>query len=117
MDTTGTKILAMCLLGGISIILGFIPLKLGKVFKGKDGDHKHGTIFSSLLCFGGGVLLATSLLHMLPEVSKLLRFIKSVLLDLFLYANIHDTTSFNIFRCEKVLSTLISYPKGRIICQ
>ena len=77
MDTTGTKILAMCLLGGISIILGFIPLKLGKVFKGKDGDHKHGTIFSSLLCFGGGVLLATSLLHMLPEVSKLSRFIST----------------------------------------
>ena len=83
MDTTGTKILAMCLLGGISIILGFIPLKLGKVFKSKDGDHKHGTIFSSLLCFGGGVLLATSLLHMLPEVSKLLRFIKSEILLLF----------------------------------
>ena len=121
MDTTGTKILAMCLLGGISIILGFIPLKLGKVFKSKDGDHKHGTIFSSLLCFGGGVLLATSLLHMLPEVSKLLRFIKSVILlpciNLFFDAKMHDTTSFNIFRCEKVLSTPISYPKARIICQ
>ena len=84
MDTTGTKILAMCLLGGISIILGFIPLKLGKVFKGNDGSHKHGTIFSSLLCFGGGVLLATSLLHMLPEVNKLLRFIKSKILLLIL---------------------------------
>ena len=69
MDTTTSKILAMVLLGGISIIVGFIPLKLGKWFKGSDGGHQHGTIFSSLLCFGGGVLLATGLLHMLPEVN------------------------------------------------
>ena len=68
MEVTTSKILAMILLGGVSIIIGFIPLKLGKWFKSKDGSPRHGTIFSSLLCFGGGVLLATSLLHMLPEV-------------------------------------------------
>ena len=68
MEVTTSKILAMLLLGGVSIILGFIPLKLGKWFKRSDGSPRHGTIFSSLLCFGGGVLLATSLLHMLPEV-------------------------------------------------
>ena len=68
MDVTESKILAMVLLGSISIILGFIPLKLGKWFRGNDGSIRHGTIFSSLLCFGGGVLLGTSLLHMLPEV-------------------------------------------------
>ena len=71
MDTTWTKILTMCLLGGISIIVGFIPLKLGKLFKGSDGSPRHGTVFSSLLCFGGGVLLATTLLHLLPEVRVL----------------------------------------------
>ena len=71
MDTTWSKILAMCLLGGISIIIGFIPLKLGKIFKGSDGRPKHGTVFSSLLCFGGGVLLAPTLLHLLPEVEIL----------------------------------------------
>ena len=69
MDTTWSKILAMCLLGGVSIILGFIPFKLGKLFKGSDGSPRtNGTVFSSLLCFGGGVLLATTLLHLLPEV-------------------------------------------------
>ena len=68
MDTTWSKILALLLLGGISIIIGFIPLKLGKIFKGSDGLPRHGTVFSSLLCFGGGVLLATTLLHLLPEV-------------------------------------------------
>ena len=68
MDVTTSKILAMVLLGGISIILGFIPMKLGSWFKNTDGSPRHGTLFSSLLCFGGGVLLATSMLHMLPEV-------------------------------------------------
>ena len=84
MDVTGSKILAMVLLGGISIILGFIPMKLGKWFKGNDGSIRHGTIFSSLLCFGGGVLLATSLLHMLPEVSTFKLFIR-----------LHSRTSLN----------------------
>ena len=75
MDLTGSKILAMCLLGGISIFLGFIPLKLGKLFKGRDGSPRHGTIFSGLLCFGGGVLLGTSLLHLLPEVIKIYNYL------------------------------------------
>ena len=68
MDATESKVVALCLLGGVSILIGFIPMKLGKWFKSSDGTHRHGTIFSSLLCFGGGVLLATSMLHMLPEV-------------------------------------------------
>ena len=73
MDKTTGKILAMFLLGGVSLFLGLIPMKLGKWFKEKDGSPKHENIFSSLLCFGGGLLLATSLLHMLPEVSMRLR--------------------------------------------
>ena len=63
-----SKILAMTLFGSVSILLGFVPLKLGNVFKDRNGNRKHDAILSSLLCFGGGVLLATSLLHMLPEV-------------------------------------------------
>ena len=63
-----SKILAMTMLGSVSILLGFVPLKLGNVFKDRNGNRKHDAVLSSLLCFGGGVLLATSLLHMLPEV-------------------------------------------------
>ena len=69
MEELWSKILVMFLLGGISMLLGFIPLKLGNWFKNQDGSPRHGTIFSSLLCYGGGVLLATSLIHMLPEVN------------------------------------------------
>ena len=69
MDVTTSKIAAMLLLGGISSLLGFIPMRLGNLFKNVDGNPKHAPLFSSLLCFGGGVLLATSMLHMLPEVN------------------------------------------------
>lgn len=70
MDLQTTKIVVMILLGGISTCLGFIPMYVGKWFRNKDGTQKHGTIFSCLLCFGGGVLLATCLLHMLPEIRE-----------------------------------------------
>jgi len=70
MEEVGSKILVMLLLGSFSMILGFIPMKLGNWFKNQDGSPRHGTIFSSLLCYGGGVLLATSLIHMLPEIRE-----------------------------------------------
>ena len=70
MDPTASKALAMGLLGGVSVFLGLIPLKVGKWFLDNEGNHRHGTILSSLLCFGGGVLFATSFVHMLPEVQE-----------------------------------------------
>ena len=69
MEVVGSKVLVMFLLGIFCMLLGFIPLKLGNWFRNRDGSPRHGTILSSLLCFGGGILLATSLIHMLPEVS------------------------------------------------
>ena len=74
MEVVGSKVLVMFLLGIFCLLLGFIPLKLGNWFRNRDGSPRHGTILSSLLCFGGGILLATSLIHMLPEVSINQRF-------------------------------------------
>ena len=62
------KIWTMVLLGLVSMILGALPLKLGAYFAKDDRGWKR-VVTSVLLCFGGGVLLATSLIHMLPEVS------------------------------------------------
>ena len=67
MDITTAKILSMVLLGGVSLILGFLPLKIGAYFLQDNKGWKR-TLTSVLLCFGGGVLLATSMIHMLPEV-------------------------------------------------
>jgi zinc transporter 1/2/3 len=69
MEATTAKIVAMVLLGGISIFLGFIPLKIGKLFVYSEDKLWKRTITSVLLCFGGGVLFATSFIHMLPEVT------------------------------------------------
>ena len=66
----GSKVVTMFLTGVISIILGLIPLK----FKGciQTDSIRHRTIISGLLCLGGGVLLAVAMIHVLPEVGKLL---------------------------------------------
>ena len=61
------KIWTMVLLGLVSMILGALPLKLGAYFAKDDRGWKR-VVTSVLLCFGGGVLFATSLIHMLPEI-------------------------------------------------
>ena len=66
MSLNGSKALTMFLTGIIPIGLGLLPLKIGKWLNAENIRHQ--IIVSSLLCFGGGILLATSLLHMLPEV-------------------------------------------------
>ena len=71
MNKTATKALAMIFLGGGSLLLGLVPMKLKKWFKRVNDTSKYENIFSSLLCFGGGLLLATSLLNILPEVTNL----------------------------------------------
>ena len=77
-DVQEVKLRAMVLLGSISMILGMLPLKLGpKYFKTGTKSGWRNVVTSLLLCFGGGVLLATSLIHMLPEVK--LRFILNFL--------------------------------------
>ena len=63
-----TKLITMTLLAVVSLILGFLPLKIGTYFFNDDKIWKR-TFTSVLLCFGGGVLFATSFIHMLPEVS------------------------------------------------
>lgn len=61
----GTKLLAIFVLGLGSVVCGLIP-----VFWTKQQSRP--TLITVLLCFGAGVLLATALVHMLPEVRLLL---------------------------------------------
>jgi solute carrier family 39 (zinc transporter), member 1/2/3 len=67
------KIVAASCLFGVSVICGIIPFKLAKILKwteSSDGSDatKSSKVVSCLLCFGGGVLLATTFLHLLPEI-------------------------------------------------
>ncbi|XP_046737672.1 protein zntC-like [Diprion similis] len=59
------KLAGMVVIGGFSFLIG---LFLAKWFKRRFGEQR--LLFSILLCFGAGVLLATSGLHMLPQTMK-----------------------------------------------
>lgn len=65
MSPVVTKVLAMLSLGLGSLISGMLP-----AFFSKNVRDRFPLLISSLLCFGAGVLLATSLVHMLPEARE-----------------------------------------------
>ncbi|XP_024937692.1 uncharacterized protein LOC107265018 [Cephus cinctus] len=70
-----TKFLSMFGVGICSFLVGIAPAcYISCCNDNSNHTHQHRPgirlLLSSLLCFGGGVLLATSLLHMLPEVRE-----------------------------------------------
>ena len=82
-DVTGSssevviaKSIAAVTLFLVSVISGIIPFKLAQIYKWNDQsvednkkrEQKTKLIVSILLCFGGGVLLATTFLHLLPDI-------------------------------------------------
>lgn len=78
------KATAMVVLFLATLLLGTLPFQLSKWFKWFDKDNantKSGTrtslVISLLLCFGGGVLLATTFLHLLPEISENIAMLQS----------------------------------------
>ena len=71
MDLIWSKVIAMILSGGIPIILSLLPLFFKNQLVPATRDAAAGwraALTSILLCYGAGVLLATSMVHMLPEV-------------------------------------------------
>ncbi|CAO1425648.1 unnamed protein product [Diamesa serratosioi] len=66
------KGVTMLVLFCASMIFGLIPFKLSKWYNWTDPnkDARTNAIVSTLLSFGGGVLLATTFLHLLPEISE-----------------------------------------------
>lgn len=65
------KVIAMVVLGSCSFIIGLLPLKLVKFTSLKSMDGDKNLLLSLLLCFGGGVLLFTTFIHLQPEVREL----------------------------------------------
>lgn len=69
-DLIVAKITAMVVLGTVSFIIGILPMRLSKLVDIKTGDQDKHLVISLLLCFGGGVLLFTTFLHLQPEVRE-----------------------------------------------
>lgn len=68
-STILAKSVAMVTLFTISMILGVVPMKLAKKFQW-NANAKNNVVVQLLLCVGGGVLMSTTFIHLLPEVSE-----------------------------------------------
>ncbi|KAF5281139.1 hypothetical protein FQA39_LY17871 [Lamprigera yunnana] len=64
------KVVSMAVLGIASFCIGILPIKLTKLVNIKSADKNNNLVVSLLLCFGGGVLLFTTFLHLQPEVRE-----------------------------------------------
>lgn len=64
------KFVAMAVLGISSFLLGVLPIKLTKTISIRAVDGDKNLLISLLLCFGGGVLLFTTFIHLQPEVRE-----------------------------------------------
>lgn len=65
MDVLTAKLISMLALGLGSLFAGMLPASFSTATR-----QRHPLFVSCLLCFGGGVLLSTSLIHMLPEARE-----------------------------------------------
>lgn len=63
MNLTETKVFSLSILGIGTILVGLLPACFSR-----HGRQQWPMLLSMLLCFGGGVLLSTSLMHILPEL-------------------------------------------------
>jgi len=91
MELLGEKLLATFLIVGISLIFGYLPLILAKKYDFSSIDTTQpllmkqqkknikNVVLAFLLNIGGGVLLANSFCHLLPEVREGLEGIDSFL--------------------------------------
>ena len=88
MELITHKLLTMVLTGVVPLLFGLIPWSVGRRYCNPD-NVRHQRIVSVLLCYGGGVLLGLSLLHLLPEVSthpvQLLKYCELLLRNKHLY--------------------------------
>jgi len=70
--TDVAKTISIVLLSVVTLILGLIPIPIARSLNWKNGGKEMSSlaknILSGLLCFGAGVLMATALIHLLPEV-------------------------------------------------
>lgn len=69
-DITVAKVVTMCVLGIASFVVGMLPTCLKRLIKLQSPEQHKNLTLSLMLCFGGGVLLYTTFLHLLPEVRE-----------------------------------------------
>ena len=77
MDLIGSKVAVLILFGLLKFISGLAPsFILGRLTAYKKRQRIIEKVMGGVLCIGGGVLLATVFVHMLPEVRESLNTAK-----------------------------------------
>lgn len=71
LSVAGTKAVALVTMAIITLIFSMLPLYVRNLLKGRLEGKKAQAALSACLCFGGGVLLATVFLHLIPEARLL----------------------------------------------
>ena len=74
MNLVETKVLVLCILAVVSFLIGLatIPFRKSLGLHNNEVGRRQKIITSVLLCFGGGVLFSTCMLHIMPEVGHAL---------------------------------------------
>lgn len=83
-NVLNAKIITMVCLFGISMIVGCLPILISMKYKwftpNKDENMRTSNKFViGLLSFGGGVLFATTFMHLLPEVDENIKHLQGML--------------------------------------
>jgi solute carrier family 39 (zinc transporter), member 1/2/3 len=89
MDTKSTKLYSILILFSISIAFSCIPLVIvfliNKLSKKKQKlnliQSKYGLLSSYISCFAGGIFLATSMLHLVPDTITNMKALKDSMVD------------------------------------
>lgn len=133
MDLTTTKILVAILFGIVRFFFGMLPLKiyaLVQKWENKEdqvafeGSKRHDQVkcgLAMLQSFGGGVLFATCLLHMMPEVHQSVEELKKYTKSTtdYPFSQLIVCLGFlAIYFVEEISNWLISkVPEERVECQ
>ncbi len=104
------KTISMVLLSVVTLILGLIPIPIANYLNWRKGGNEMSSfaknVLSGLLCFGAGVLMATAIVHLLPEVHdgmESLRDNGTVMTELPLAEIILGAGFFLVYLVEEVL--------------
>merc|ERR1711892_1207699 len=78
MSAVVPKVVSMLLLGGVSLLVGCLPIVVVKRMGWNSSEDfnaskKAQVVLTCLNCFGAGVILTTCITHMLPEVNLFLQ--------------------------------------------
>ena len=68
MNLSSGKFLAAASMAVVTLITSLLPIVLVKKLENESNRPRNFRVVSFLSCFGGGVFLATCLLHLLPDV-------------------------------------------------